>query len=101
MRVFEAGSAVSHLQFLPDSRRILLALDAPQKAMNLEVWSLSGSERVSFRLPKVDLTYWLHREDGPWIAVHPARDWCYVAWNGRLYSYDTADGTPRRVPDRI
>jgi WD40 repeat protein len=101
MRVLEAGSSVTHLQFLRDSRRLLVALDAPQKAMNLEVWSLPGGERVGLRLPMVDPTYWQHREDGPWIATHPTRDWCYIAWNGRLYSFDTADGTPRRVPDRI
>jgi WD40 repeat protein len=101
MRVFEAGSAVSHLQFLPDSRRLLLALAAPQEAMNLEVWSLPGGERVRLRLPKVDPTLWQHAENGPWIAIHPTRDWCYVAWNGHLYSFDTSDGTPRRVPARI
>ena len=101
MRVFEAGSAVSHLQFLPDSRRLLLALDAPEKGMNLEVWLLPGGERVRLRLPKVDPTYWQQAERGPWIAIHPTRDWCFVAWNSRLYSFDTADGTPRPVPDRI
>jgi WD40 repeat protein len=101
MRVLEAGSVVTYLQFLPDSRRLVVALDAPQRSMNLEVWSLPGSERVRLRLPKVDPTYWQHTEDGPWIAIHPSGDWCYVAWNERLYSFDTSDGTPRPVLDRI
>jgi WD40 repeat protein len=101
MVVLEAGDMVSHLQFLPDSRRLLVVLASPNGPAALEVWTVPGGERVRFRLPALDPQEWNRMQYGPWTAIHPSGEWCYIAWNGRLYSFDTADGTPRRLPGKV
>src|SRR5262245_27961487 len=97
MLVLEVGQSVSHLQFLPDSRRLLVGFSTP----GFEVWTLPGDRRVRLPLSKLhDVPWWITRY-GSWVAVHPSGEWCYIPWNGRLLSFRTADGRPRPVPKNV
>src|SRR5262245_65159841 len=101
MLVLEVGQSVSHLQFLPDSKRLLVGVSTPKGPAGFEVWTLPGDRRVRLPLPKLQEGAWWYMQYGSWVAVHPSGEWCYFAWNGRLLSFRTADGKPRPVPKNV
>src|SRR5262245_26540565 len=100
MLVLEAGQSVTHLQFLPDSRRLLVGLSTPKGPSGIEVWTLPGGPRVRLPLPILSEGSWWRMQYRNWLAVHPSGKWCYIAWNGRLVSL-TAEGEVRPVPKDV
>ncbi|HUT93249.1 MAG TPA: WD40 repeat domain-containing protein [Thermoguttaceae bacterium] len=94
MQVLEAGDGVTQLRFLPDGRRLLAAVAFADGQAGIDVWTLPQGDRVRLPLPT----------PGKWadvnaVAIHPSGESCYVAWDGRLLSFRTADGAPLPVPD--
>jgi WD40 repeat protein len=99
--VLEAGQRVILLRFFPDGRRLLVGLASPGNAVSFEVRALPDGDPVRLRLPRL-------RVDGSWYegyghsaAIHPGGERCYIAWGGRLFAFDTADGAPLRVPKDV
>ena len=101
MLVLQAGDSVMQLQFLPDGRRLLAWVLSAQKVVNFDVWTLPDGGRVRLPLPRLDLKSWWNAGCGNAVAVHPTGESCYVAWDGRLFSFRTTDGTPRPAPEGV
>ncbi len=97
MRVLEVGDGVIQLRFLPDGRGLLAAVASEKDVARFELWPLGAGPRTRLRLPRLGADAWWDSRLGN-LAVHPSGGWCYVAWAERLYSFRTADGSPRRVP---
>jgi WD40 repeat protein len=101
MYVLETGARVIQLRFLPDGRGLVAGLASSDGAVNFDVLTLPGGGRVRLPLPRLALASWEKSGYGNAVAVHPSGAWCYVAWGDRLFSFHTADGTPRPVPDGV
>jgi WD40 repeat protein len=102
MLVLQADDSVIQLRFLPDGRRLLAWVLSAQKVLNFDVWTLPDGGRVRLPLPRLDIqSWWYWANHGNAVAVHPTGEWCYIAWAGRLFSFRTADGTPRPVPEGV
>jgi WD40 repeat protein len=96
MRVLEVGDSVIQLRFLPDGRRLLAGLATEKGVVSFDLCSLAGGGRTRLKLPQMDLKPWWDPAYGNVASVHPSGEWCYVAWAGGLFSFHTADGSPRR-----
>jgi hypothetical protein len=101
MYVLDAGGSVIQLRFLPDGRRLLAGVASPKGAVTFGVWTLPGGGLVRLPLPALDIQAWWHSGYGSATAVHPSGEWCYLAWAGRLFSFRTADGSPRPLPKGV
>jgi WD40 repeat protein len=102
MLVLQAGDSVIRLQFLPGGRRLLAWLLSADTVVSLDVWTLPDGGRVRLPLPRLDVnSWWNSAYQGNAVAVHPSGESCYVAWDGQLFSFCLADGTPRLVPEGV
>jgi WD40 repeat protein len=102
MLVLQAGDSVIRLQFLPDGRLLLAWILSAQRVVNFDVWTLPDGGRVRLPLPPLDVASWENSAyRGNAVAVHPTGEWCYVAWDGRLFSLRTTDGAPRPVLEDV
>ncbi|HEY8503855.1 MAG TPA: hypothetical protein VIL46_04695 [Gemmataceae bacterium] len=102
MYILEAGEGVFLLRFFPDGRRLLAGVAAADKTVSFDVWTLPDGGRVRLGLPpRLKLESWWYSGYGNAVAVHPDGERCYVAWDGRLYAFRTADGTPLPVPKDV
>jgi WD40 repeat protein len=97
MYVLKTGGSVFQLQFLPDGRRLLAGVASQEGIVNFDVLTLPDGEQVRLALPQLRIDTWWYSGYGNAVALHPAGTRRYVAWNGQLFSFRTADGTPRRV----
>jgi WD40 repeat protein len=102
MRVLQVGGSVTQLRFLPAGRRLLVVTESPERTVAFDVWTLPDGGRVRLQLPRLQLRAddWWHVGHGNSAVVHPSGDWCHVAC-GRLFSFHTADGTPRPAPGDV
>jgi hypothetical protein len=101
MLVLQADDSVMQLQFLSDGRRLLAWVLSEQKVVNCDVWTLPDGGRVRLPLPRLNVESWWKSYQGNAVAVHPTGEWCYVAWDGRLFSFRTTDGATRPVPEGV
>jgi hypothetical protein len=100
MLVLQAGDSVIQLRFLPGGRRLLAGLVSAQQVVNIDLLTLPDGGRVRLPLPQLPFDRWWH-SGGSAATIHPTGAWCYIAWDGRLFSFRTADGSPRPVPEGV
>jgi WD40 repeat protein len=100
MRILQVGESVFHLRFMPGGR-LLVGVVSAERIVHFDVLTLADGRRVRLPLPQFTIEGWWHSGHGNLAAVHPSGEWCYFAWGGRLYSFRTAEGTRRPVPDGI
>jgi WD40 repeat protein len=102
MHILHVGNSVFQLRFLPDERRLVVGRFDADFKVTFEILSLPGGGRVRLEVPEADLYSWLNRARyGNAIAIHPGGESCYIAWDGELHAFRTADGVPLPVPDEV
>src|SRR5436853_287931 len=93
MRVLEVGGEVFLLRFLPDSRRLVVGTTYEKQKVTFDVLALADGERVPLKVPRANLDSWCYQAwYGNPIAFDPGGEVCYIAWDGHLYAFRTADG---------
>jgi WD40 repeat protein len=100
MRILQVGESVFLLQFVPGGRLLVGTLSS-ERVVSFDLMALGDGGRVRLALPRLNIESWWYSGYGNPVAVHPSGEWCYVAWEGRLYSFRMADGKPRPVPEGI
>lgn len=102
MNVLDAGGGhVFLLQFLPDSRRLLVGREMNDRTVAFSILTLPNGNRVDLPLARLEFQSWSHSGYGPSVAIPASGDICHIAWEGKLFAFRTDDGQSLPVPPGI
>lgn len=89
MQIWQLGTCISQVKFLPDSDRLLVVYDVDNEK-HFAVCSIDGEHQIPLSLPS---SGWLGEKT---IAIDPDGERCYLAWNDHLLVRKLSDGSPIR-----